>query len=350
MAGGWGTRLWPLSNRALPKPLLKLIPGRGTLLTETLKRLSPLIPSSRILIIGNEEHLSALKKSAPRIPQNQIIGEPAARNTAATVALGASLILKRDPQALILISPADHWFGGKRSFQKAVKQAAQYSDRHEQFSIFGIKPKFPSSSYGYMLMGRKRASSVYDLKKFIEKPRPQRARQFVRSGKYLWHAGVFLASGANILASVARYAPQLAHGLSKVKIKNGKFLNPKAFRALPNVSFDYAVLEKMKNAILIRCNFDWCDVGTWSAMEQVWPRDHSGNSVFAKCVSLDSAGNIVYSKDKLVCLQGIQDLVVIDTPGALFVGRKDAGESMREVVKRITPHLSPPPQGGRKSS
>ncbi len=349
MAGGSGVRLWPLSNRTLPKPLLKLIPGRDTLLSETLKRLTPLISPSRVFVLGNKEHLAALKKSARHVPQNQMIGEPAARNTAATVGLGASLILKRDPQALVLILPADHWISDKTAFQKAIKTAARYSDQHEQFSILGVKPKFPSSSYGYILMGKKRSSSVYNLKAFIEKPSAARAQKFVQSGKYLWHAGIFLASGANILASIARYAPKLASGLAKVKIKDGKIENPKTFHALANVSFDYAVLEKIRNATLIECHFDWCDVGTWSAMERIWPKDESKNSVFGKCISVDSKGNVIYSNHKLICIQGIHDLVVVDTPDALFVGRKDAGEVMRKVVEKITPHLYPPPQGGRRS-
>lgn len=336
MAGGWGTRLWPLSNHSHPKPLLKLIPGCDTLLNETLKRLLPIIPSSRTYIFGNAEQLNALKKSAKQIPQNQIIGEPVSRNTGPTVALGASLILKRDPQAMILILPADHWMSDKSAFQKAIRIAARYSDESEQFSIFGIKPKFPSSSYGYILMGKKCAPSVYDARTFIEKPPVRRAKKFVRSGKYLWHAGVFMASGANILASVARYAPQLARRLSKVKIKNGKFINPKAFHQLPNISFDYAVLEKIRNAALIKCDFDWCDVGTWKAMERVWPQDSAKNSAFSSCVSIDATGNIVYSKNKLVCLQSVHDLVVVDTPGALFVGRKDAGEAMRKVVQAVS--------------
>ncbi len=333
MAGGRGTRLWPLSTRTLPKPLLKLVPGRGTLLDETLKRLSPLIPSSRVFIIGNHEHLPALKKTRG-VPKSQIIGEPFSKNTAPTVFIGASLILKRDPQALILILPADHWISNKGAFQKAIKQAAHYSDEHEQFAIFGIKPKFPSSSYGYILKGKKHARAVYDLKKFIEKPPVSRARQFVRSGKYLWHAGIFLASGANILASFARHAPKLAHVLKRVRVGNGTFQNPRVFGSLPSISFDYAVLERTHNAILIECGFDWCDVGTWSAMEQIWHKDKAKNSVFAHCIPLDSTGNIVFAKNKLVCLQGVDDLVVIDTPEALFVGRKDAGESMREVTKK----------------
>ena len=335
MAGGWGTRLWPLSNRNCPKPLLKLIPGRDTLLGETIKRLSPLIPPSRIFIIGNAEQLKGLRKSASRVPRSQIIGEPVSRNTAATVALGASMILKRDPQALMLTLPADHWVSNRGGFQKTIREAAHYSDEHEQFCVFGAKPNFPSAAYGYILMGKKRAPSIYELKQFIEKPPLELAKKFVRSGKYLWHAGIFLASAANILASVVRLAPELARGVSKIKTKTGKLINPRAFYALPNISFDYAVLEKIHNATVIKTGFDWCDVGTWGAMERVWPQDKAGNSIFAKCTSLDSSGNVVYSEDKLVFLQGIKDLVIIDSPDTLFIGRKDAGEKMRDVVRKV---------------
>lgn len=334
MAGGQGTRLWPLSSKTLPKPFLKLIPGRDTLFSETLKRLSPAIPASRIFVIGNENHLPLLRQLAPRVPRKQIIGEPVSKNTAATVALAASLILKEDPQALLLILPADHWIGNRREFQRAVRTAARFSDRREQFSIFGVPPAFPSPSYGYMRMGKKLAPSIYEVTKFIEKPSAPKAQRLIKSGQYLWHAGIFLASAANLFASVARYSPKLAGLIFRLKIKNGKILNPKLFKTLPSVSFDYAVLEKITNAVLIRCTFDWCDIGSWNSMAQIWQADGEHNHVFGRCMPIDAGRNIVYSGKKWVCLQGVHDLVVVNTPDVLFVGRRNAGESMREVAEQ----------------
>ncbi len=336
MAGGMGTRLWPLSRRKMPKPFLKLIPGRTSLLEETVRRLSPAISPKHIWVIGNQEQLSQLRKNSPKVPSGQILGEPASRNTAATVALSALLISRRDPNALILIVPADHWIGDRKGFHRAVKAAMRISSRTKSFSIFGIKPNFPASSYGYLRCGSKVASSVFELKQFVEKPSVRKAEEFLRTGKYFWHAGIFLAPAKTILESVRQNSPALFYRLLGIRAQNGKIVPAKVFAALPNVSFDYAVLEKLKEAYLVAGNFDWCDVGTWKSFEGLWPKDGFQNSAMGPYLAFDSRGNIVYSKDKLVCLQGIDDLVVINTQDALLVCRKDSAEEMRKVVMNLS--------------
>ena len=335
MAGGQGTRLWPLSRKKLPKPLLKLVPGSSTLLEETIKRIDSLASKNHIWVIGNEEHLKGLKRFARFVPSSQIIGEPAPRNTLATVALGAWLISKRDPRALILVLPADHWIGNSAAFARTVKIAAQIAKRTSSFSIFGVKPHFPSTSYGYLRAGKKVSSSVYELKQFVEKPSGERAEAFFKTGKFFWHAGIFLAPAEVILNSVKRYLPAVSRVLSKISIRNGKIIPPKSFKALPNISFDYAVLERLKNAYLVSCNFEWCDLGTWNSFEGVWPTDAFKNSVLGSHLALDSKGNTVYSKDKIVCLYGVHNLAVIDTPDALLVSAKDSAEGVREVVGEL---------------
>ena len=336
MAGGWGTRLWPLSRRKTPKPFLKLLPGRDSLLEETVKRLTPLIPNRRILVIGNQEHLAGLKKHAPKIPRSQIIGEPVSRNTGATVALGASLISRRDPNATALFLPADHWIGDKTKFHQAVKTAARISNQSKRFSIFGVKPIFPSSSYGYIKVGKKVSGSVYPLKQFVEKPSVKRAKQFLSTGQFFWHAGIFLAPAKTVLDSVRQFMPAFFLRILSLSVRKGKVVPQKLFHALPSISFDYAVLEKLGNAYLIRGDFDLCDVGTWKSFEDLWPKDGFQNSAMGSYLAFDSRGNIVYSRNKLVCLQGIHDLVVIDTPDALLVSRKDLAEEVRKVVMNLS--------------
>ena len=336
MAGGMGTRLWPLSRRKMPKPFLKLLPGRASLLQETVKRLTPTISANRIWVIGNQEQLPQLRKNAPKIPRTQILGEPASRNTAATVTLSAFLISRRDPNAIILILPADHWIGAKKRFHQAVKAAARVSSRTKLFSIFGVKPTFPSASYGYLRAGKRISKSVFELKQFVEKPSVAKAQDFLRTGRYFWHAGIFLAPAKTILESVRHYAPTLFYRLLAINARKGRIVPSQAFKTLPNISFDYAVLEKLKEAHLIGGDFDWCDVGTWKSFESLWPKDGFQNSAMGSYLAFDSRGNVIYSKDKLVCLQGIDDLVVIDTPDALLVSRKDSAEAMRKVVMNLS--------------
>ncbi|MBI1978085.1 MAG: mannose-1-phosphate guanylyltransferase [Candidatus Omnitrophica bacterium] len=335
MAGGLGTRLWPLSRKKRPKPFLDLIPGRANLLQETIKRLNPLIPANRIWVIGNEEHLSNLRRYSPRVPKNQIIGEPASRNTAPTVAFGAAQILRKDPRATVLVLPADHWIGDKKKFHKAVCEGLRVSERTRAFSIFGVKPAFPSSSYGYLKAGKEVSRQVYQLRQFVEKPSPKRAKAFLKTGRFFWHAGIFLALAQTMIAAIQECAPRIAIGLSKLNTRNGKIVPAKVFHALPSISVDYAVLEKLDRAYLIRGDFDWCDVGTWKAFEALWPKDKFRNSVAGSCFALNSQGNLVYSKNRFICLQGVNDLVVIDTPDALLVSRKDSSEEMRRVVLHL---------------
>ena len=335
MVGGHGTRLWPLSRRKTPKPFLKLIPGKPSLLEATIKRLRTIVPASHILIIGSEDHLAALRKAARSIPRSNIIGEPVSRNTAATVALGVSLISKRDPNALVLVAPADHWINNDKGFRKTAQAAARIAKLTSSFAIFGVPPTYPASSYGYLRSGRKIAGSIYELKQFVEKPDLKHAEAFLRTGKFFWHAGIFLAPAKTILDSIKQYAPLLSRSLSLLSVSEGKVMPVKRFGALPSISIDYAVLEKLKNAYLVRCDFDWCDVGTWKSFDGLWPKDRAQNSAWGKYLTVNSKRNVIYSQDKMVCLQGVDDLVVIDTPDALLVSRKDSSEEMRELVRAL---------------
>lgn len=340
LAGGLGTRLWPLSNEKNSKALLKILPGEETLLEATLKRLVPLIASSRTFVIGNQSHLVALRKCAPNVPRNQVIGEPASRNTAATVAVGTRLIFSRDPSALVLVLPADHKIGDKHRFQAAVKLAARIARRSKSFSVFGVRPTFPSPSYGYIEMGKRISSDAFQMTRFIEKPSIRIARQFIRSGKFLWHAGIFLAEARTILNSLNQYQPRLARQVRTLHLKQGVITPERTFQNLPHLSFDYAVLERLKRANVIRCNFRWSDVGTWQSLEALWTKDRNQNARYSTVHAMDARRNVVYSKGKSVCLHGVQDLVIVETPDVLFVSRKSDSESLRRAVARLKRNIT----------
>ncbi len=333
MAGGLGNRLWPLSNPKIPKPFLKLIPGKKSLFEETITRLSPLVPKDRVWVIGNQKHLNLIRAFARGVRVNQMIGEPVPRNTAPAVAFCASQIARMDPDAYLLVLPADHWIYPTGKFQKAVREAFRYSKKSRSFSIFGVRPTFPSTSYGYLRSGKKISGSVYQLKQFVEKPAPGRARSFLRTGKYDWHAGIFLAPVRTIIESLERFHPVLMRRVRDLQIRNNRIGPSRIFQSLPNLSFDYAVLEKLKRAFLIHCDFDWCDVGTWSALERLWPKDHGHNAVTGEVFSLSARNNIAYTKDKPVFLFGINDLVVINASEALFVTKRGDAEGMRKAVR-----------------
>ncbi len=334
MAGGRGTRLWPLANSNTPKPLLRLHPDQETLLEETLKRVFSVVPPERVFIFTNAKDCSKIVRSASGVPKSQIIGEPVSRNTAPTIAIAASIISQRDPKATLLILPADHFIEPVSEFAGTVKRAVRLSLQQASFVIFGAKPTFPSTSYGYLQPGKKLGGFCYELKRFVEKPCCQKAIKLMKQG-CLWHAGIFLAPVKVILESFERFHPQILTIAARIEVRAGKLGPEDTFRAFPDISIDYAVLEKLKHACLVESSFKWCDVGTWKSFETLWPRDKAGNAIWGTCATFDSKGNVVYSKDKPVCLFGVDDLVVVDTPHALLVTKKDCAEMVRKAAGSV---------------
>lgn len=334
MAGGRGTRLWPLANSSTPKPLLKLLPDQETLLEETLKRVFSVVPPDRVFIFTNARDRSRIIRSVSRLPRAQVIGEPVSKNTAPTIAIAASMIFRRDPEAALLILPADHFIEPAHEFAKTVKRALRLSLRKASYVVFGAKPTFPSTSYGYLQPGKKSDSFCYELKRFVEKPDRRSAVKWIKQG-CLWHAGIFLAPAKTIIESFKCFCPQILTIAERIKARAGKLGPEDAFRAFPDVSIDYAVLEKLERAHLVESSFRWCDVGTWKSFETLWPRDKAGNAVWGTCAMFNSKGNVVYSKDKPVCLFGVDDLVVVDTPHALLVTKKECAEMVRKAAGSV---------------
>jgi mannose-1-phosphate guanylyltransferase len=338
MAGGAGTRLWPLSSDDRPKPLLDLFKGEKTLLEETFRRLSPLIPPSRIYLIGNQNHVAQLRRSAKRVPKSQVLGEPASRNTGPTVALGAELIRRRDPNAVILMTPADHRIPNRSKFQATVRDAVKSAKKTHSFCVFGLMPGFASSSYGYIETGKRYTRNTYELIRFIEKPSVKRAKTFIRSKRYFWHAGIFMAEANTILDAVEKHAPAVYRGVKRLSLRGAAIQPARSFAKLPNISFDYAVLEHLERATLIRCDFEFSDVGTWQGLHELWPKDRHQNAAISGVAVLDAENNLVYAKDKRVCLNRVRDLVIIDTPEVLFVSQKSSAEELRRVVRHFAKH------------
>ena len=180
------------------------------------------------------------------------------------------------------------------------------------------------------------SKSVFELKGFVEKPSRKRAERFLKHGRYFWHAGIFLASAANIIASLIISAPRVGRPLSRLVVRKSKIAPARIFRALPHISFDYAVLEKLSRGKIVFCGFDWCDIGTWQSCGYLWPSDRYRNSYLGRHFAVNAHRNIVYAQGKTVCLHGVDDLAVIDTPDVLLVGRKDSAEEMRQLVRQFS--------------
>ena len=338
MAGGQGTRLWPASRRHNPKQFLKLF-GKKSLIESTIRRVSKVVSPKRIFIITDSVHLKRTRKLFPKIPASQVIGEPVGRNTAATVGLGAFLIYKKDPEAVCAVFPSDQLILDEKDFSIAIRQAADWAKQGPHHVVFGIRPAYPATAYGYVERKPKAIrKNLYCVKRFVEKPRAALARKFFKSSRYYWQAGIFVWGADTILDSFRRYLPVHFRLLSQIvrDWKEGQtdFSKPHLFTRIPKISVDYGIMEKLKTIYVMPAPFGWDDVGSWKAVESVWSKDADQNASLGHCIFLKAKENLVFaSPGRLICLIGVHNLAVVDTKDALLVASKHHSEQIKDLVQ-----------------
>ncbi|MDQ6859757.1 MAG: sugar phosphate nucleotidyltransferase [Verrucomicrobiota bacterium] len=348
LAGGSGERFWPLSRKSRPKQLLKLVSDK-TLLEETVVRLDGLIPRERILILTNVEQESAVRELLPDFPQANIVAEPAKRDTAAAVALGAGWVAARDHMATMVVLPADHVIKDTAAFQRTLLTAAAAAEETGALVTIGLKPTWACPGYGYIELGEKatlrnKAAAGADIRhavRFREKPNPELAESFVRQGNFRWNAGMFVWSVATVLGEFNRRAPELAQFIAQVSIPNQfeKALR-KRFPELPKISFDYAIMEHADRVLVVEAAFDWDDVGSWQAVARYFEMDEDCNAAKNDALFVDSTHNIVFADDGTkVALLGVHNLIVVRTGDALLVCHRHQAEKIKNLVGKLPPQL-----------
>ena len=348
LAGGAGTRFWPASRRAVPKPFVPLL-GRRTLLGDTLARLRLLAPARRTTVVSAEELAAATRRALRAQPGTRLLLEPVARNTAAAIAWAAADALGRGAEGVIGIFPADHHIPDARAFARAVKTAARAAADGEKLVLLGIEPSWPDTAYGYLRLakgagaGLARADAAQPVARFVEKPDAARARRFVADGGYLWNAGMLLARPERILAETRALAPEVweALGATLERIAAGQAVPrralARAYRAVRPLSFDYAVLERSRRVYALRGRFAWSDLGSWDALGARLP-ERDGNRIHSPVapVLIDARHNVVWSAtDGTVALLGVEDLLVIQTTDAFLVCAKQRAQDVRKVVDEL---------------
>lgn len=335
MAGGAGTRFWPASRIQSPKQLLRVQSSRS-LIEETIRRIRPLIPPGRILILTQKSQYPAIRKAIPEIPKQNFVVEPVGRNTAASLGWGALVVLARDPQAVIVCLPADQLIRDDRKFLRAIRSGILAARSGEDHVTLGIIPKAPETGYGYIERGdlcmKQNGISVYEAKRFVEKPDLVRARKFLKSGRFYWNSGIFIWKVQFLLSELAKHAPGLLRKLKK--IASPRDLS-KIYPTLPAISIDYAVLEKASGVLVIPGDFGWQDIGSWSAFEHLWPKDASNNASPKQIIAVNSSNNIVNTDSKLAALVGVDNLIVIETKDAILVASKDKAQQVRKVIEEL---------------
>ena len=342
MAGGSGTRFWPLSRRRRPKQFLP-ISGPKTMIEETVSRLRPDLPSEHILTISDAAQARTIRGLLPGLPARNVLVEPEARNTAASLILATAVVHRRDPGAVVFALPADNRITDRALFLKKLRAAARAAAEGEVIVTFGVPPAFPSTGFGYIRFADRGArlldgEVLHPVLGFREKPDLGRAREFLARGRHFWNSGMFLWRSDVFGRKLAAHAPDFhAHWRRTLRALEGggRRALSAVFREIPATSIDYALMEKAEGVLMIRGDFGWSDVGTWSALSEIWPKDDGGNAGRGRTLFLDSRGCLVHSPDRLTAVVGLDDVIVVDTPDALLVCHKGSDQKVKDVIDRL---------------
>jgi mannose-1-phosphate guanylyltransferase len=341
LAGGSGTRFWPLSRRRHPKQLLELF-GRGTLLEQTAARIGNLIPAQRTYVFTSGLVRDEIVRRLPQIPGHQIVAEPAARNTAPTIGLAAHELLRRDPGAVMVVLPSDHVIRKPGAFRRVLEAGCRFASTEGRSMVIGLKPTRPETGYGYVRLGSRvkgpRGKKIFEVRKFTEKPPAATAGRYVASGEYLWNGGMFIWRASTLVRNLERFQPRMAAGLERIS-KAGGARAPKSLRRLyprlEKISIDYALMEKIPQVYAVAADIGWSDVGSWAVAYELNAKDAEGNVRPAQSLCLDSGGNMIVSPKKFVVAVGVQNLVIVDADDALLVSSLDRSQDVGKAVQEM---------------
>jgi mannose-1-phosphate guanylyltransferase len=360
MAGGTGTRFWPASRNDSPKQLLELVGGE-TMIRQTVDRLGELVPAERRMVVTNRQLVDAMAKQLPELPAAAIVGEPCKRDTAPCIGLAALLVSRQDPDATMLVMPADHVIRPAEKFQAAVRKAAALVEESPgRIVTFGVKPTYPAEIFGYIHRGKpiepheitgsdQRSASVpatrlaapaFVVNSFKEKPFAEAAREFVASGEYYWNSGIFVWQASTIVESLRREQPEMLAHLEAIvaawDTPERDAVFEREFTAIKGISIDYAVMEHAADVAVIEAPFEWDDLGGWQSLARLAGSDVLGNTIVGRHLGLATKGTIVRTDDEhLVVTLGVEDMIVVHTPNATLVANKHDEEKIRQIVKDL---------------
>nr|MDO8135022.1 mannose-1-phosphate guanylyltransferase [Candidatus Njordarchaeum guaymaensis] len=340
MAGGSGRRFWPASREAYPKQFLTLW-GNRSLLQYAYQRACRVVHPRNIWISTRSGLELIVQKQIPILSKDRVIIEPVGRDTAPSIALSCSWIMKRDPEATVMFLPADHYISPTSRFATTAARALHLAERTSCVVTIGIPPTYPSTGYGYIRcdLGREaRKGSAYSVLSFTEKPDSATAKRYLKEGNYFWNSGIFIAKASVMMGQLQKHAPQifkLAENLLALPRSSFQGKLKTTFQKMPKVSFDYAVMEKSTNLIMVPAEFEWTDLGSWSSLDQLPHLQKQRNVSMGPVVVFDSEGNIVSSGRKLVVLIDVRNLVVAVAEDAVLVCRKESAQRVKEAVARL---------------
>jgi len=342
MAGGVGSRFWPKSRKSLPKQYLNLL-GEETLIQAVSHRLQVIVPAERILVISTKSQRALLKVQLPWLRPFQLILEPFGKNTAPCIGLAALHLVRRDREAVMMILPSDHLISDTDKFAQLLQDAvAVIRQNPEALVTIGIEPTYPATGYGYIQRGaplEAAAGKAFRVRAFAEKPDYEVAQQFISTGEFLWNSGIFVWRAANILHCIEDLMPDLSSGLKEIDKAIGTSkearVTERVYKQIRSDSIDYGIMEHASNVIVLEGRFGWSDVGSWEEVYKISPHDESGNVLVNNPIVRNCRNCYIDAGARVVSLIGVEDLIVVDTPDALLICRKDQSQDVKWVVEKL---------------
>jgi mannose-1-phosphate guanylyltransferase len=341
MAGGIGSRFWPVSTREFPKQFHDMLGSGETLIQKTFSRLSQIIPKENILILTHESYNDLILEQLPMVKQEQIVLEPAMRNTAPCILYASLKIKKLNPNAVMVVAPSDHWIEDEMQFVANLQRSFDLCEREESLMTLGILPTAPNTGYGYIEFDKLDSRSIKKVVQFQEKPDFKTARRFIQSRNFLWNAGIFIWSVKSVLKAFEEFQPEMfalfMEGYDNFNSDNEHAFILENYPKAENISIDYAIMENAQNVYVLPATFDWNDLGTWGSLHEKLPKDDNNNAVVNATVLLqNSSNNIIRTAlGKQVIVDGLDDYIIVDKDSVLLIYPKSKEQEIKGIVSQL---------------
>jgi mannose-1-phosphate guanylyltransferase len=341
MAGGVGSRFWPVSTQDFPKQFHDMLGTGDTLIQKTFCRLSNIIPKENIFILTNERYNDLVFEQLPELTKRQVVLEPAMRNTAPCILYAALKIQKENKEAVMIVAPSDHWIEDEKAFAQNVQQAFDFCSQNDALMTLGITPTFPNTGYGYIEFDKTSIQDIKAVNQFREKPDYETAKDFMSQGNFLWNAGIFMWSVKSVISAFKNNQPELYKLFEAgTDVYNTDFEDDfirDNYGKSENISVDYAIMEKSKNVFVLPATFDWNDLGTWGSLYDKLEKDPEENAmVNAKILAEDASGNMIRSsKGKIVVVDGLNDYIIVDNNEVLLIFPKAKEQDIKKVLQKV---------------
>jgi len=341
MAGGVGSRFWPVSTTDFPKQFHDMLGCGETLIQKTFSRLEKLIPAENILILTNERYNDLVLEQLPMVNSNQILLEPAMRNTAPCILYATLKIQKLNPNALMVVAPSDHWIEDENTFREDLQTAFDFCEQNDALMTLGIQPTFPNTGFGYIEFDKEDQNQIKKVNQFREKPDYETAKSFLQSGNFLWNGGIFIWSVASVLKAFEQFQPVLlalfSEGIPTYNTEAESHFIAENYGLAENISIDYAVMEDADNVYVLPAQFDWNDLGTWGSLHEKLPKDSQENAVVNSRVILENASNNIIRTDakKMVIVDGLNDYIIVDHKDVLLIYPKSKEQDIKLLIEKV---------------